>query len=374
MSKTSKIVWGIICVILVVGAIGYVGSRKKTVTNSSREVVKIGVVLPLTGGAADYGQTAQKAAELAAEKLNQQNDFDIKIIFEDSQFEPQKAADAAQKLVNIDGVKYVVGYSSPETLAMCPITNANKVVLLTTGSTPDISTKCAGYTFRNYPSDINQGKALAERLRDGGYQSAAVFYVNTDYGVGLEKEFVKDFQGKIVAMESHNLKDVDFRTQLSKIKATNPDVVVLISYTTEGALILRQKAELGLKQPFFASETMKDETLVSKVGGTVLKNFYAIFVSQYSGREAKDYKNFYKQKFGQDPGIFSDYVFDNVVTMANALKRCADKNDSVCVRSQITQLDFEGATGEIKFNENSEIVEKAYSLYKIENNAFVLAD
>ncbi len=120
MTKNTKIILGIIIAVVIIGGIWLGVSREAdTPVSKDGEAVKIGVILPLTGDAADYGQSAQKAVDLAVEKINKEYNMEIDIVFEDSQMKPQDAVSSLQKLVSINGIKYVIGFSSGETLAMC---------------------------------------------------------------------------------------------------------------------------------------------------------------------------------------------------------------------------------------------------------------
>lgn len=288
--------------------------------------------------------------------------------------DPKKAVDAASKLINFDKVKYIIGFSSGESLALCPITESNKIILMVSGSSPRITTECGDYTFRNFPSDIYQGKVLAEKVYNKNYKTVAILFINNDYGTGLKNEFEKNFKGEILTVEAHNANDMDFRTQLSKIKSANPEAIVLISHLTEGSKILKEKTELGITQPIFSSETLKDPNLFEKADEVSLNNLYIAFISQYDGKEFQEYKDSYSQKYGKEFGAFSDYVYDNILTLANAIDKCEDASDIRCVKSGIYETDIVGATGIISFDKNGDIINRPYSLYKVENNNFILAD
>lgn len=373
IKKTKKLLvvsMSIICVLALLGLVIFFSGDN--IGTNNKETIKIGAVLPLTGEAGAYGQYAQEGINLAVDKIESETGLDLEIIYEDSQMDPNKAVNAVQKLINIDEVDYVVGtLSSGEALAMCPVTESNKVLLLTTGSSPDIATKCGEYTFSDFPSDIYSGKVLADKVYGEGYNNVAVFYVNNDYGVGAKNEFVKNFKGKIVIMESHMPGDSDFRTQLAKIKDKNPDAIVLISHPTEGKNILKRKTELKIDQPIFAAEGLKDIGLYDDVSDDVTKNVFVVSPSQYEGAEYLEYKNAYFQKYSKDIGAFSDYMYDNVLVLGYALEGCSETD---CVKEKISNTNMIGATGIIQYDSSGGVIGKPYGLYKIENGEFMLVD
>ncbi|KKT43173.1 MAG: LivK2 [Candidatus Wolfebacteria bacterium GW2011_GWE2_44_13] len=356
---------------IVVGVVlGGIGLYKNSQGNSG-EVVKIGVALPLTGENSIYGESGKRGAELAAEKANKENSTKIELVFEDDQMDPKRTVSVVQKMLTVDKVSGLVSMSSGQALAACPLAEQAKVIAVTTGSAPSIS-NCGEYTFRMFPSDINQAKEMAKLLTGKGFKRVAVIYINNDYGKGLVEEFKKEFQGDIVAIESHGAKESNFRSQLAKIKGANPDVIVAFSYIPEGYSLLKQKIEMRMAQPIFTSEGFKDESLFANVATKALESLRIIFVAQFSGKETQTYKARHVEKYGQDPGIYSDFIYDGVLAIAAAMQECAS-DDRGCIKDAMYRTNFEGATGIISFDANGDIKDKPYQLYKVENGKFVEA-
>lgn len=378
MNKTSKIIISLLLIIVVILAVWavyeYLSIQKLSATEPAlTEPIKVGAVFPMTGDAANYGQTGKKGADLAVEKAKQEYGVDLQMIYEDDKLDLKTGVAALQKLIDIDSANFVLGYYSGSTLAMCPITEENHVIFLTSGSNSDI-TNCGDYTFRIFPSDAYQGKELANKIYDQGYKKVAVFYINGDYGVGLKNEFVNNYKGEIVALEAHQVGSKDFNTQLLKIKAAQPEAIVLISHLAEGSAMLKQRVEVGLEQPIFCSEALKDQQLIKDTPAEALKNVYLIFVSQYEGQEFQEYRQAHLDTYGVEYGAFSDYVYDHILVLANAISKCDDANDIECIKNEIYKTDMIGATGRIQYDENGDITGKPYSLYKIENGEYILAD
>lgn len=375
MSKTAKAIIGIIIAIIIAGGIWLAISKNKPSGNnqSADNSIKIGAILPLTGEASSYGQAARKGIDLAVEKVKKEKGIDLEIIYEDDQIDPKKSVDAFQKLVNLDGVKYIMGFGSGETLAVCPLAELNNVILFSAGSSPEI-TNCGDYTFRDFPSDVYQGKVLAEKVYGKGFNNIALMYINNDYGAGLKDKFKENFKGNIAATEAFSVGEKDFKTQLAKIKLSNPEAIVLISHLAEGEGLLKQRYDLGISQPIFTSEGLKDDNLPKDVPADALKNMYFVYASQYEGAEYQEYKNAYLQKYGEGFGIFSDYVYDNVLALANAIEKSGDPKNIESVKTNLYQTNMNGATGLIKFDKNGDVVDKEYSLYKVANGKFELAE
>jgi len=174
------------------------------------DIIKIGIIGPLTGNAGEYGQNIKNALGMALEEINKTGGVKgrkLQLIYEDSACEPAKGVTAIQKLINVDEISIVIDMAcSSVALAEAPIAETSKVLLmLSTASNYKI--KDAGeYIFRVFPSDAFQGKELAEFIISSNYKKVAVIYINNDYGFGLQKVFSEEFKqlgGKIVAIESH---------------------------------------------------------------------------------------------------------------------------------------------------------------------------
>src|SRR3989344_5679165 len=167
---------------------------------------KIGVMYPLTGDGASYGLPIQRTTRIAVDEINAQggvNGRKLEVIYEDSKCNPKDGNAAAQKLVNLDKVKVIIGgVCSGETLGAAPITEAAKVVLISPSATnPDI-TNAGDFVFRLAPSDAFAGVVASDYAFNGmDARNAAVISESTDYAQGLRKVFKEEFVklgGKIV--------------------------------------------------------------------------------------------------------------------------------------------------------------------------------
>ncbi len=158
--------------------------------------IKIGAILPLTGSAAPYGENAKRGIELALTEINAAGGIQgsrIRVLFEDSRTDPKEAVSALNKLYSTHGVRYIIGdINSSGVLAMAPIAEKNKIILLSPGaSNPKIS-DAGEYIFRNWHSDALEGQVDAEHAYSKmNWRTAAVLYVDAAYGVGLAETFRK---------------------------------------------------------------------------------------------------------------------------------------------------------------------------------------
>ncbi len=355
----------IITILLLLTLITLIGCSKEV---EEKETIKIGAVIPLTGPAADYGQGFEKALQLGIEKIEKEYNVDVKLIIEDSQLDSTKSVAAAQKLINIDQVKAIIPGSSSETLAMAPIAEENKVLLITGGSSPDI-TNAGDYVFRIYPSDLYQGNDIADLIAEKGYEKVAILNILNDYGTGLKEVIINQVEkngGEVVITESFDVTSLNFKTQLIKIKNKNPDVLVVISH--HYPTILKEIKELDINLPLIGSENfmsiLKTEDL--ELGEDVLFPYYV----DPDSEELKEFVATHKIKYDSEPGYFASGIYDcTLLTLEALIKNNGNIEEAKAWLYNVK--DWKGATGTTNFDENGDTIGKSYAIHVIKDGEII---
>lgn len=326
---------------------------------------KIGFIGPLTGDAAVYGISIQKAVELAKkeEKSN------LQVIYEDSKCEPKAAVSAIKKLISVDHVAAIIGeICSGATLAIAPIAEKNKVVLISAGSTSPKITDAGGYIFRVIPSDALQGKFGADLVKEKGYKNLAIIYSNEDYGVGFSKVVKDSFEntgGSVVAFEPVEKEATDVRGQLTKVNAAKPDAIFLISNSpTTAVSLLKQIQELGIKAALFGSEAFKSTDII-KEAGSASEGLTVISVTAGT----PEFLKMYIDAVGRDPGPFAAQGYDAFTALNDVIKKGATTGTEI--KNALHKLSFKGVTRNIKFDSNGD-VSGNYDVYVVKGGQFVL--
>lgn len=328
----------------------------------SSEKIKIGVMLPISGDAAEYGKGALGGVELAHKLMNVDN---IDFVVEDSQCDGKAAVNSINKLISVEKVVAIIGeLCSSATLASAPIAEQNKVVLISPASTSPKITEAGDYIFRTVPTDARQGIFAAELISGEGYVSLATLYPNEDYGKGfsevIERSFV-DNGGQVVSSESFERGSTDLRSQLTKIKRANPDVIFLISNSPDAAIAtLRQIKELGINAALFGSEGLKSDSIAAADGAEGL----TITSVNPGNTEFSDNHN---AEFGRDPGPFAAQGYDAYMAIAKAIEAGASTGEEI--KNQLYNLSFSGASGDISFDQNGD-VGGSYDIYRVIDGQF----
>jgi branched-chain amino acid transport system substrate-binding protein len=340
--------------------------------SKSGSQLEIGAILPLTGDGAKYGEEARKAIDLALEETSKDK---IRVAYEDDLGTSAGAVNAFSKLTANNKLPAVIGpMFSSTALAIAPIADRKHVVVLSPSASSPALTTAGDYFFRNWPSDTFEGSEMARYARkDLGLARVAILAVNLDYGLGLEKVFRQKFEaegGKITATESYDQGATDFRTQLSKIAATNPEAIYLPGYYAEIGLALRQARELGIRTTFLSSVGF-DDPKVLEIAGNAADG--VIFARPYYDPESGDplVKNFvanFTKKYGNAPGVYAAHAYDALRILYKAIESGGTAADDI--KSALYKIkDFPGVTGATSFDGNGDVI-KPIQIMKVENGAF----
>lgn len=344
---------------------------------SETKEIKIGAILPLTGSAAPYGENAKRGIELALSEINSKGGINgrlIKVIYEDSKTEPKEAVSALNKLFSLEGIRLIIGdINSSGVLAMAPIAEKNKIVLLSPGaSNPKIS-ESGDYIFRNWHSDALEGQVDAEYAYSKmGWRTAAILYVDAAYGVGLAETFRKVFDtlgGKIIIFESYAQDATDMRTQISKIVAAKPDGLYLPGWPKEMAVALKQLKELGSEIPILSAQGFDDPLILNLAGNAAEGVIFSVPETPDPNNETvKAFLENYRKRYGQEPGVCSASGYDALRIFAYAIDKVGDNVEQVQI-ILASLVDFTGADGPVSFDEHGDLL-KPFAFKEVKGGEF----
>ena len=343
------------------------------------ESVTIGAVLPLTGSGAIWGQNAKKGIDLALDEINSAGGVKgtkIEVVYEDSETLPKSAVSAFRKLIDTHQIEVCIAdIASSNVLAMAPIAESNKIVIISPGASSPEITGAGEYIFRNWSSDALQGVYSAKMAYNVlKFRKVAIVYVNNAYGVGLRDVFTKEFKklgGEVLIAEAFKQEDTDFRMQLTKIKNANPDGIYLPGYPKEIPLLLKQAKELGLDKQILATEAFEDPKIL-EVAGDAAEGVIFSYPKPADQKEkvVSDFISNYKKRYGEEPGICSDTGYDAIRIIAWAMEHAGFTSQKI--QKQLLKLkDFPGAAGATTFDENGDVL-KPFIFKTVKNGKFVM--
>lgn len=358
-------IWVLVAVV-VIGGIVWWGSMHKTAPVG--DTYKIGVILPLTGDAASYGEPAQQIYQMAVDEINTAggiNGKPMQLIVEDGKCDGQDAASAAQKLINVDQVQVIVGgFCSGESLAAEPIAAQAKVALFSPGSSSPKLTGISPYFARNYPSDSAQGKVLADiAYNDKGWKNIAFIQEQTDYAAGIESAFSTEFEklgGKIIDDQQFPTETTDFRSIVSKVQSENPDALFVDTQTpASGARVLTQIQQLGWKPHLLVSDVIiGDAPTVSQYQGILEGALGAEFGVDESNPKFVALENNYKAKYGTDlpHGSYAQTEYDGMYLVRDAIAAAGYDGTAIANWFHTDVQNWQGAAGSVTISPDGDPV------------------
>ena len=344
-----------------IGAVAAIGF----VTSAAAADLKIGAAEALSGPAGQYGQSIRNGLQLAADQINAAGGVSgnkIALQVEDEQGKKEQAIDVFKKLIFQDKVLMIFGPTlSNSAQAADPIAQAAKTVVFGTSNTAEGITSIGNYVFRN---SVTEADVLPETLRvaikHAHVKKVAVLYGNDDVftksGYDAFKKALDDMKIPVTATETFAKGDVDFKAQLTKIKATNPDAIVLSALIAEGAPIMVQARNLGIDVPFIGGNGM-NSVKVFELAKDKSDNLWV--GSPWSlNSQAKENQNFiaaYTQKYKSAPDQFAAQAYDAMHITAQALAKIKITGnleaDRLALRDALPQVTWTGATGAFKFSQ-----------------------
>lgn len=339
------------------------------IVSESDEVVKVGVIQPLTGKTAYVGEWVVEGLELALDEINKDKKK-IELIYEDDACNTKLAVNSVKKLIEIDRVAIIMGPTcSSSVLAVAPIAEENEVIILSTVATTSKISEAGDYIFRNRESDALHGIIMAEfAFHNLGARKAAILYLNLDNGLGFKDSFTKRFSelgGGISKEESFESQDSDFRTQLTKIKATDPDVIYFAGQRMENVIV--QARELRITTQILGPSTMQNDDIIEIAGPHAEGIIYTY--PNFDSQQESSYQSLYKQKYGKDSEAYAANSYDALVIISQAIDQCGE--DSTCIKNYLygTQ-NYRGVSGTFSFDKNGD-VKRDLILKTILNGEFV---
>jgi branched-chain amino acid transport system substrate-binding protein len=344
----------------------------------AQEVVKIGVVGPLSGEIAHLGKAMENGASMAIDDLNARGPTinGKKVVFrlqsEDDAADPKQGTAVAQKLVDAH-VNGVVGHANSGTTVPASriYSQAGIPQITASATTPAYTKQGFATTFRVVANDNMLGATLGRYAVDKlGMRRIAVIDDRSAYGQGVSDEFIKSAQGripglKIVGREFTNPQAKDFTAILTSIKAKKPDLVFFGGMDAVGGPLIRQMKALGIQARFMGGDGICTEAL-PRLAGDAMRDG-AVFCTEAGGVEGAQEKGMndfiarFKGKYHSDIQTYAPYAYDAVMVLAAAMQK-AGSSDPAKYLLALKQTRYQGITGLIQFDSAGDIKDGAMTL------------
>jgi len=363
MEKKKGNLWTVIIVVILVIIIGGLfGSQ-----GAGSKSIKIGYISPMSGPAAAYGDYTRKAFQLALDEWNASHTDKMQAIYEDGKCAPADAVTAANKLINVDKVNFLMTFCTGETNAVAPIAEQNKIILLTSGTTAPNIVK-GKYIFRNIGS-VGSGLPVLTKLAYDFNKQIALISENTDYAASTKNGFTQQYTalgGKVLFDESFDAKSLDFKTIITKLKESKVEsIFVVVQSLDNSAVLFKQMKELNYHPQIFTTEGAISTKALDKYTKEGYENIVegAVLVQPYFDREnpkAKIMISAYDTKFGTSTGpIPESYLathYDAVSLIGEAVENVGNNSDAISNYFLTKISNWSGAIGSFGFDKTGDTI------------------
>ena len=353
MNKSIKIVIGIVIALVIVW--GVTSSQKST---SNPDIVKVGVILPMSGEYSVFGESVKNSIQMSLQNLENKN---VEVVFEDDEFDPKKGLSAYNKLQSVDNVDIVIGLSSPTLEAIKPVVNQTEELLFTVGNEASIEND---NVFEIIPWGTALFKILGEQVNKK-YQNTALVY-SSEWSIAQtnKEQFIKGVAGGKVT-EFPITSNSDVRTEVAKMLAGGFDSYTLFLPLEQGSKFLnevaKQKGDKNIQLICDGNIELTITDYLAKVqDDSVFDNCISTMIADTT---STDFNAKYKELYKAEPNFLAVYGYDSIQIISKYLAG-KDKKDWKNILEN-KKFEHMGMSGKIIFdNTGSRILESDVKIYK----------
>ena len=356
--------------------------------------ITIGIGAPITQGATALGLGMERGAKLAIADMNKSPEAKAAgITFTsttgDDQGDPKTGVNVANQFASNPNLVGVMGHlNSGVSIPSSAVYSRANIVMVSPASTnPALTLQGLKNVFRVCTIDSVQGPAAADRaVADLGKKAVFIVDDSAPYGTGLADEFGKEFAakgGKVLGREKTGDKDTDFKALVTKIKATNPDLVYYGGMYNAGALLSKQLKDGGVKVPMMGGDGLYDSQYIKLAGAANAEGDFATSVglplAQLPAGEA--FTTEFKAAYPNDEiAAYDAYSYDAATVIMKGVLVAAGKVTAAKVTSPegraaviaaVAATNYTGITGAIAFDANGDTTNKAITLYVVKGGVWI---
>ncbi len=374
------------------GTRGDSGSSNGNASGGSKKIAKIGVIAPLSGDLSALGKGIQNSVDLAVKQANQNNTipgWTLQVEPVDDEAKPDVGKNGATKLAADDQVVGVVGnLNSSVSQQTQPVFSAANIVQVSPANTnPTLTRGADGNTrtyktyFRTCTTDITQGAFAAKFLLDQGIKTAATINDKKTYGQGLVKYFTEAYTkggGTVVSAETINPDESNYAPVISKVAPTKPGAVYYGGEYPQAGPLSKQMKDSGLTVPLMGGDGIYDPKYIDLAGTSSNGDLATSVGAPTDSTDAgKKFLTEYQAGGYADPSAaYGGYSYDAANAIIAALKTSlASASDAKSAReatvAAMKNVDFQGVTGQVKFDDFGDTLARVITGYKVEGGKWV---
>ncbi|MEP0321468.1 ABC transporter substrate-binding protein [Bauldia litoralis] len=384
-----------------IGAVGLALAAPSVALAQDGEPVKMGLLVGLSGDMGPWAPALNNAAILAVEEINADGGIlgrPVTLIAEDNNSTVDGAMRGATKLVSVDGVSVIIGPESDPIVALRGYAKDNKIPVISTSGGTEALDDAGGtgtYIYRTNASDSFLGVVHAKMLLDEIKQDEVVLVVEnlegTKSGAETFKRAYERLGGTITKEITLAPGQTSYLSELADVASAEPEMVFLAVGQTAGVNFVKQAYQRGYEWDYWVTAELQSPDFVNAVGAEVAAGAMNPVSSQVEG--AKSWERFsdaYEARFGEkpEPGFYQAETYDAFIAVALAMEaagettgEAVDANlikvsgpggksvisfaDGVAALKAGEEIDYEGASGKLDFDEHGNVTIPATRLLKV---------
>lgn len=319
------------------------------IASANAQVLKLGVIAPLTGGGAPWGLAAAEAPKILAAEINAKGGLEvggkkyrIEVIAYDDQYKAADSVAAYNRLVHQDGVKYMIVHTSPAAAALKQSIEDDKVVALTGAYTAKAFDANTRHMFRIYSTAADYLPAIVPWIKQN-HKERRVYLVNPNDETGwdqdrLAQKVFKDNGFDIAGHDLYERNQKDFQPFFTKVIGTKTEIIDLGSTSPATAgLMIRQARELGFKGFFIKSGGAGPKEIVAAAGKEAAEGMISMLYVDPANEGYQRIAAEYKKSRGHEPNEMLVNLYDSVNVLFRAIQKAGDVNDTTKVAAAFAQ-------------------------------------
>ncbi|MBT3304681.1 ABC transporter substrate-binding protein [Candidatus Woesearchaeota archaeon] len=308
------------------------------------ETLDVALVIPITGIGAAVGQDFLYGIELAKEELNLQG---VEFHIEDTRTDPKEAVTATTSLLNTEDIDVIVTLQAQVSQPLLTLADQHDIPLIAslTSLVKEDYTRKSENAFLQYPLPEEEMALTLKFMEQEEYETVALLTVLDEFGNTMTELLNGDFEGEVVLKEEFQKSDLDYRTQLTKIKKMNPDAIYVIGYPPHLINFLKQRKELGIDIPVVSTMHIQSDFVRKKSVGLMDKVYAITPVALVKGRS--DFGERFENKFSVEPDFLAPFGYDLVLVL--------DQIKNQDAKTGLYDIEIEGINGHISFNDFGEV-------------------
>lgn len=336
------------------------------------EELRLGVLAPLSGDFASYGESIQRGTQLAKEELEKQG-IKIRLMYENA-CTPKEALNAIHKMIYIDRINAIAANFC--VIAIPPIAKLleeNQIITFHTATASDSILQAGEFIFTTNATVKNEAKRLAEHAYHVlNARTASILYITTDFGEDYNRYFTKYFTkqgGKIISADTTAIGHNDFRSELNRIRAKDPDIIFAAHLGLTLGTLLRQTRDIGIKKQVLGVYEAEDSTVLSSARDAAEGLQFFTPTPKQETKEIKRFSKEFTHKFKSAPFILSRNAYDATRIIAQSMIQC--RMNALCAKRQIYQIaNYTGVSGTFSI-ESDGGTDKKFILKTVKNRQFI---